>query len=304
MNIKPSPYAGLHDLEAMKVVVSEGQKASPYSGYPYVGDLDWWLYYSTPVRGFALSDRVFVWENEAGRVVGWLYFTPGGDGFDTAILPELRGTACDEQIVAWGEEQFPARRNPESKTVSAFASDDDPMHCAMLEGRGYKGSEYLISYNQPLTGTLPQPDLPAGFTFLDRMREEDADRRADVHFNSFSPSRMTGEAYRHFMTAPGYDPELDVVIVAPDGRFAAFAMCWVDPVNLIGSFEPVGTRREMHRRGLGRAVMLEGLRRLQARGMKWAAVMTWIKDEGNKAFYQSLGFQHINTLLRYEKPVR
>src|SRR5262245_26323549 len=105
------------------------------------------------------------------------------------------------------------------------------------------------------------------------MRAEYADRRADVHFSAFSPgSRMTPEAYRHFMTAPSYDPALDTVVVAPDGRFAAFTMGWTS--NHLGQVEPVGTRAELRRRGLGKAVLLEGLRRFKDRGIQQVLVNT------------------------------
>jgi mycothiol synthase len=103
------------------------------------------------------------------------------------------------------------------------------------------------------------------------------------------------------MTAPDYQPELDVVVVAPDSRFASFAMCWIDPETDIGSFEPVGTRDEFQRRGLGRATMLEGMRRMKARGMTVATVLTWTKDAGNVAFYESLGFEQTNMLRKYTR---
>jgi ribosomal protein S18 acetylase RimI-like enzyme len=60
--------------------------------------------------------------------------------------------------------------------------------------------------------------------------------------------------------------DLDIVAIALDQRFAAFATCWVDQGNRVGQFEPVGTAPEFRRQGLGQAVLSEGLRRMQQHG--------------------------------------
>jgi len=62
---------------------------------------------------------------------------------------------------------------------------------------------------------------------------------------------------------PGYTPELDLVAVSADGTFASYCICWLDPVSKIGEFEPVGTRAAYRGKGLGKALMLAGLRRLK-----------------------------------------
>ena len=47
----------------------------------------------------------------------------------------------------------------------------------------------------------------------------------------------------------------------PDGELAAFCTVWVDPETRTAVFEPVGTHPNHQKRGLGKAVMTEGLRR-------------------------------------------
>jgi ribosomal protein S18 acetylase RimI-like enzyme len=58
----------------------------------------------------------------------------------------------------------------------------------------------------------------------------------------------------------------------------------------------------MQRKGLGRAALLEGMRRMRARGMTAATALTHTDDAGNVAFYKSVGFQPVTTILKYEKP--
>jgi mycothiol synthase len=160
-----------------------------------------------------------------------------------------------------------------------------------------------VCFTQPLNGSLPAPELPDGFRFVPAMLYEDADQRADVHYNAFNPSRMTGDFYRRFMTAPGYNPELDIVTVAPDGRFASFAMGWIDPANKLSVFEPVGTRSEFQHKGLGKATLREGLRRLKARGVETATVCAHATNASNIAFYESAGFKLVNRVYGYSKRV-
>jgi ribosomal protein S18 acetylase RimI-like enzyme len=100
-----------------------------------------------------------------------------------------------------------------------------------------------------------------------------------------------------------YDQDHDIVAVAQDGQVGAFGIIWPDAGSLVGLFEPVGTHPNFQRKGLGRAVMQEGLRRLQSCGMKQAIVSTYEDNPTAIKFYESLGFQVVFHLGTYEKDV-
>ena len=63
-----------------------------------------------------------------------------------------------------------------------------------------------------------------------------------------------------------------------------------DEVNRTGEFEPVGTREKWRGRGLGKTVIAEGLRRLQARGAHTAYVTTPGSNTAAQRLYESAGF--------------
>ena len=105
------------------------------------------------------------------------------------------------------------------------------------------------------------------------------------------------------MRSPVYDPDLDIVAVASDGHIGAFCIVWIDPVNQVGLFEPVGTHPHFQRQGLARAVMLEGMRRLSQAGMKQAIVSTFEDNQAAIKLYESMGFQTVYRLGTYEKDV-
>jgi ribosomal protein S18 acetylase RimI-like enzyme len=57
----------------------------------------------------------------------------------------------------------------------------------------------------------------------------------------------------------------------------------------------------MHRRGFGRALLAEGLRRLAGAGMTRAIVGVEIGNAGAEALYRSLGFEVDRVLRVYER---
>ena len=80
----------------------------------------------------------------------------------------------------------------------------------------------------------------------------------EIHREVWHPSWVTFDAYRWLRAAPGYDPRLD--LVAPDGTFGSYCVCWFDPGSRTGLFEPLGTRSASRGKGFGKAVMHEGQR--------------------------------------------
>jgi predicted N-acetyltransferase YhbS len=93
---------------------------------------------------------------------------------------------------------------------------------------------------------------------------------------------------RRFMqSAPNFDPGLNIVVEAPDGNFVSYCGMWYEPVNRIAYVEPVATDPDYRRMGLGRASVLEGVRRCGMRGATVAYVGT------ATPFYQSLGFRQV-----------
>ena len=100
-----------------------------------------------------------------------------------------------------------------------------------------------------------------------------------VHRAAFNSAYMT-EAWRlRTLAAPGHHPDLDLVATSPGGRVVAVAIVWLGPDGE-GQFEPVATHPDFQRRGLARALLLEGMRRLRAFGATRAAVET---DQGRRA---------------------
>jgi mycothiol synthase len=299
----PRPYAGFADLKRIQSVLRAGLRHSPYSCM-HPGDVEWWLFYNP--LGDPPEQSVYLWEAANGECTGWAFFLPRFAEYDLWVHPSVRGTAAEREMLAWADAQMRARVTPNQSQIECATVFDDHLSLqALLAQQGYTRQPFLTMLAFDLTRPVPTPVLPEGFAFLERMEPAYADLRADVHCEAFVNSRMTGDSYRAFMaSAPGYHPARDVVLVASDGRFAAFALTWADAELQRGEFEPVGVRACYQRQGLGRAVMWEGLRRLQADGMTSATVCCRSAHSGTVAFYEACGFRRVNTVSRFVRYIR
>ena len=91
--------------------------------------------------------------------------------------------------------------------------------------------------------------------------------------------------------APDYRKELDIVVERPDGKWVACTIAWLDSHNRMGTLEPVGAIQL----GMGREVVMEGLRRLRDRGTLVAHM-----DAGH-IFYEKIGFKKQFPIFRWVK---
>ena len=149
--------------------------------------------------------------------------------------------------------------------MDAYTNDRERI--TVLEARGCRrvaGDSYVLNH-QLLDRVLPPAPSAVGWLVREVQQAEIAER-VSIHQEVWHPSRITRSAYRRLREAPGYRPDLDLVAVAPDGEFAAYCICWSDPISRSGEFEPVGTRAPYRGQGYGLAVVTEGLRRQRALG--------------------------------------
>lgn len=297
MALEHRPYRDGSDLDAMKRLLVDGRRVSPHSGYMHVGDIDWSLF---GPHGLPLSALVHLWE-DGYALAAWVLLSRAG--FDYQVAPARRGSDIEREIVAWGQGATFAWQKMQGVALSCVVEPfvDDRHRVALLEGLGYAATGLgSVQFARRLDAAIPEPALPEGWE-VRGLRESDIESRAAAQFEAFAPgSKTTPATWRHLMTnAPGYDADLDNVVVAPDGTVAAAALVWLDAENRVGEFEPVGTRPAFQRRGLARAALLRGLHIMRGRGMTTAIVQTNADNAPAIAAYQSVGFEMVNRRVEY-----
>lgn len=285
-------YTGPEDLRAMQ---SLAQRIWSRSSSVHIGDLAW--------QRFQHVGREAEWPTvlwEAGReVVAWGWVSlPGG----LALLVDPTRPELATEVLGWFEDTATAAE------LTVTVLDAEKHVIAALERSGYALPESSVhqSYMSRLLEDLPEPVVPGGFT-VRPVGADDLARRVAVHRAVWHPSRVTEPSYRNVMRAWPYRDRLDWVVEAPDGRFAAQCLIWLDDRNAVGELEPVGTLPEFRRLGLARAVCLAALHAARDAGAREAVVYPVIGDPKFPAalpLYRDLGFRPYARTLTFTRTRR
>jgi ribosomal protein S18 acetylase RimI-like enzyme len=297
MTCRRRPYRDASDIARMKRVVGAAFALVP--SHP-LGGIEWVVF---GPHGFPPQDIVSLWERSDGEIVAWAILS-SADAFDYRIVPELCGTSLEGELVDWGLDGILAWRRVNGLDARCIVEcwGGDTSRADILAERGFetKGVTGVV-FSRSLDAVIPSSLVPDGWT-VGSLRDQLVDSRARTQFEAFAPgSRTTPETWRYLMAnAPGYDRDLDNVAVSPEGEVCAAALVWLDDNCGAGEFEPVGTRPEFQRRGLGKAVLYRGLTKMKERGMTTAIVGTNASNAAAIALYESVGFRIINRLTEYE----
>jgi ribosomal protein S18 acetylase RimI-like enzyme len=205
------------------------------------------------------------------------------------LLPEIIGRA--ERSVLRAHQQ----------TISVRAFEGDTRRVAALEALGYvAGEPEGVSFRIDLAKPLADFPVPKGFRVRDSVGIDPA-ARAKAHRDAWDDlseiglpnarSQFSEDRYRGLMTAPNYDPTLDMLVEAEDGTLVVNALCWADEGSGVGVFEPVGTHAQFRKRGLTKLAMREALRRIQKRGLKTGRVGTAHFNRPAISAYSGAGFE-------------
>jgi mycothiol synthase len=307
MTIEPRLYHGIADLDRMEAILIAGRKADNGSFYVHVGDLRWWLYYTLPED--QPWSRIYLWEAEHDETVAWTLFSIADEAFDLFMIPRLHGTPEMYSMLAWSADKMSKtlRQAGAARLHKMWNHPDDAALRGALERLGFSvSSDASVHMTRSLDKPIPEVELPDGYRVRGCKGIEEVESRAAAQHGAFESSIVFDryvERFINFMRSPVYDPQQDIVVTAPGGRIVSFCKLWLDPINRVGNFEPVGTHPDYQRRGLGRAVMLEGLRRLQAWGMTRAILGTGIKNVPAIRLYEAVGFHTEIELLTYARAI-
>jgi mycothiol synthase len=263
-----------------------------------------------------------LWQDGDGELIGfgqiWILVSAedlNGRIF-TWIRPEARGGTLETEILDWGAERLreamraqslPGRLRP---TTSAEQTDE----IALLSNLGFTIVRYSYTMERSLTEPIAEPQLPEGYMIREMVGPDEAEAWLEMFNLSFvdhpnhSPWKV--EQVLHYLDEPIYRPDLNLVAVASDGTLAGFCWMLINPEDnahtgrLVGEIDVLGTRRGYRKLGLGRALLLEGIRRLRQAGMATARLDVVANNPtGARQLYESAGFRTQRTWILFSKDV-
>jgi mycothiol synthase len=235
-------------------------------------------------------------------LVGFLW--PAEGNGDIMLHPQHR--AAEPLMLAYAEQHL---SNPSGETSGAklmqVSLESDTRRNQLLQQHGFiRSGDFHASHILDLDRPSPKPQLPQAFTMRDMagaISDSELEARVNVHRAAFHPSKFTLAKYTVARESATYRPDLDLVVVAPNGDFAAYCILWFEPQNRAALYEPVGCHPDYQRRGLGKAVLYEGMRRLRELGAMRAHVLSSMDDSAGAMLYRAAGFQLIDRFYEWNK---
>jgi mycothiol synthase len=248
------------------------------------------------LASWALEDErnARLWCDADGALLAFAILQHPWQSLDFFVHPGAREAAIETAVLVWAAErmhEIAVERGSEVTLYVTVRADQRDL-TTLLAQHGFAAAGWsLVHLATSLGGVVSEPRLPPGFVLRPLDGEREVEAYVRLHRAAFGTNNMTIAWRRRTLVMPGYVPELDVVAVAPGGELAAFCVCWLNPDTGQGQVEPLGVHPQHQGLGLGRAVLLEGLWRLQAHGAQEALVSTYGDDTPAVRLYTGAGFR-------------
>jgi mycothiol synthase len=214
-------YAGNTDLQAMIELVSR-RPIQRILDYPKILDLRQFLGSSNG------QQNAHLWWDADGQLAGFAIFIDYVSKLHFEAAPGTTGAEVAAQAASWGEEcaRQLVGETGEPVVLRASCHDDHVERIALLEQLGFVRREhYTLHFARSLSDPIPGPQVPEGFGIRHVAGEHEVEALAALHRAAFGTENMTVEGRLSWMRTPDYDPELDLVAIAPDGTLAAYVFC-------------------------------------------------------------------------------
>ena len=135
--------------------------------------------------------------------------------------------------------------------------------------------------------------MPPGYSLISLAEDYDLGKFHRVLWRGFNhpgepPTTAEElESRRRSISGPDLNPELCIIVVSAEGEYASYCGMWYDRTTENALVEPVATDPGFRKLGLGKAAVLEAIRRCGQLGAKQAYVGS------SQQFYYQIGFHPI-----------
>lgn len=239
-----------------------------------VARLDYWRWHYIKTCNVLESVKkgMTLWKNADRKIIAVLNHL-GGSELRLHVHPHFRSAELENEMLAYAEENFCAVTEDSRRYIYMPIFEDDTQRRETAQNRGYKKqSSWGHHYHRNLDSSIPDTPIPSGYATRSMGGTEEYPARSWASWRAFHNNEpdenYDGDYswYANLQSAPLYRRDLDVVAVAPDGSIAAFCTIFYDDYTRSAVTVVVGTAFEHWRRGLGKAVITEGLKRLKEMG--------------------------------------
>jgi predicted N-acetyltransferase YhbS len=246
----------------------------------------WQWMFSLPYLDETKLSRIGIWEDN-GSIIALACYEQGlGDAY--LVLDKKYGF-LKKELLEYSIEHLKVVRDGISIVKATFSSLDG-------EFREIADELGFINLERPektaimeITPSIVKYILPAGYSIVSLDQENDyekIDRVLWKGFNHTGPSPENSiEEKKKSQAGPHFNKEITIAVNGPDAEYVSYCGMWYDPKTDYAIVEPMATIPEYRRKGLGKASVLEGIKRCWQMGAKIAYVGS------GQQFYYSVGFK-------------
>jgi GNAT superfamily N-acetyltransferase len=257
-------------------------------GYKY----DYWLWnrwewmFSLPYLDETRLERIGMWEAD-GKIVALATYESGlGNAW---FSYDQEYSFLKKAMFAYALEQLWITDKDGKRSLSVIIFDTDTEFSMLAREMGFSATdEFEDTAVFKIPDTFPRIILPDGFSLVSLSDENDLDKYNRVLWRGFNhpgeppaeeiPGRIKSQS------GPDFNKNISIAVKAPGGNFVSYCGMWFDEKTDYAIVEPLATDPDYRLMGLGKAAVLEGIRRCGEMGAKVAYVGS------SQQFYYSCGF--------------
>jgi GNAT superfamily N-acetyltransferase len=292
MSIKSRQYYDLNDYKLVNdFLVTYYQRDNQDGNWLQPA---WEYMHAHPYLDQSSLRKIGVWEDDGVMVAISNYESRLGEAFFQfhPAYKHLRSEMLDH-----AENSLHGTSKDGRKFLHAFINDVDEEFGSLVKARGYTkdDGESRAMCQFLIPNPFPEIQLPKGFQLTSLAEECDWTKVHRVIWRGFNhegeppAGEEELESRRKLFDTPTARRDLKIAVKAPNGDFVSFCGMFYEPHNCYAYVEPVATDPDYRRMRLGKAAVLEGIRRCGELG----ATVAYVGNE--LPIYQSIGFKKIFT---------
>lgn len=227
-----------------------------------------------------LSDKVRLWRNNSGQLIGFCISEYGEEEFHIQVHHNYR--EVEKDILQWIKDRHARKR-------TTFALEEDSYRIENLKSDGFRYNHHSKNmYAYDLSSPLPNAQLKEGFRVSSLSELKDFDTFFTAKDAAFPHAGSSKQRFKTKSQAPGYYYDWNIIIMTPDEQCVSFCTVWPDWKNKMAEIDPVGTHPNFQGKGLAKAMLVNVFSRLKNEGIKMAYIDTGAEPFPANFLYKSL----------------